>query len=91
MIKEILKGLYLENLSPGEVAQRLNISPESLKGILLNMENMGYIKEVNDSEHAACPGSCSCKAAASCHKGLSYPTGKKYALTEKGKRMCCRN
>ncbi len=92
MIKDILNGLYFENLSTGEMAQRLNISPENFKGILQNMENMGYIKEVCDpGEPATCPGCCSGPAAASCHKGSSYPAGKKYALTEKGKRLCCKN
>jgi predicted transcriptional regulator len=89
MLKDVLRSLYLENLSYGEVAQRLNISSDTLKGILQNMEHMGYIREVCDEgEPAAGKGCCTCLASPACHKGSSFQAGKKYVLTEKGERMC---
>lgn len=91
MIKEILKGLFLENLPPVELARRLDISPDSLKSMLHNMEHMGYIREVCDEGVPdSCQGNCACNAGKPCHKGETYPSGKKYVLTEKGERMCFR-
>ena len=88
MLKDVLRSLYLENLSYGEVAQRLNISSDTLKGMLQNMEHMGYIRAVCDEdEPAAGKGCCTCPAAPACHKGSSFQAGKKYVLTEKGERM----
>ena len=88
MLKEVLKSLYLENLSYGEVAQRFNISPDTLKGVMQNMEHMGYIREIcDDDEPAAGQVCCACPASPACHKGKSYHSGKKYVLTEKGDRM----
>ncbi|MDI3539949.1 MAG: hypothetical protein PWR29_1745 [Methanolobus sp.] len=91
MIKEILKGLFIESLAPGELALKLGISPDNLKDMLHNMEHMGYIREVCDEgAPGTCTGTCACTAATSCHQGSNYPPGKKYVLTEKGKKVCCR-
>jgi hypothetical protein len=89
MLKDVLRSLYLENLSYGEAALRLNISSGTLKGILQNLEHMGYIREVCDEdEPASGKGCCNCPASRACHKVSSFQAGKKYVLTEKGERMC---
>ena len=90
MIKEILRHLFIENLSIGETAQEMNISSESLKEMIRNMEHMGYVEVVHDDANMACSACQSCGSTQACHTENGYLAGKKLVLTEKGKRMCSR-
>ncbi|WP_406657905.1 FeoC-like transcriptional regulator [Methanolobus sp. ZRKC2] len=90
MIKEILRCLYVENLSLGETAQELGISSESLKEMIRNMEHMGYVKTIRDDISATCSGCRSCGGTQTLNVENCSITGKKLILTEKGKRMCNR-
>ncbi|MDW7731626.1 MAG: FeoC-like transcriptional regulator [Methanolobus sp.] len=88
MIKEILRYLYIENLSPAETAQKMNISSERLKEMIQTMEHMGYVKTTYDEKSPACPGCRSCGGASTCHTVDSYMPERRIILTEKGQRMC---
>lgn len=88
MIKEILRYLYIENLSFAETAQKMNISSEKLKELIRTMEHMGYVETIYDEKSPACSGCRSCGGTPTCHTEDSYVPGKRIILTEKGQRMC---
>ncbi|MBN2109523.1 MAG: Lrp/AsnC family transcriptional regulator [Methanosarcinaceae archaeon] len=90
MIRKILTHLYIDKLSFGETAIKLDISSESLKEILDNMEHMGYIRKVHEDTNTTCPTCRNCGNTGMCHTETSNISAKKLILTEKGKRICDR-
>ncbi|MHB0876318.1 MAG: FeoC-like transcriptional regulator [Anaerolineae bacterium] len=68
-----------EALSSGQLAQRLDVSPEIAKGALEQLVRLGYLKP---------SGADTCKAACSgCPQGQAcFVAAQLWALTEKGRR-----
>lgn len=87
MIKDVLRFLYIENLTLADAAEKLDIDTNRLKELIDNMVHMGYLDMVceDNNEVSAC---CNCASSASCHKRNDISAGKTYALTEKGSRIC---
>ncbi|GEM_PF-1529445 len=87
MIKDILKYLYIENLTLTDTADKLGIDTDRLKELVDNMVHMGYLEMQCDDnvEASACHN---CSSSSSCHKRNDISVGKTYSLTEKGQRVC---
>ena len=89
MIKDILRYLYIENLTLTDAAQKLDIGTDRLKELIDNMVHMGYL-EMMCEDNTRASECCNCASSASCHKRNDISAGKTYALTEKWQRICDR-
>jgi CTP-dependent riboflavin kinase len=90
VLKQIAEVEKKGNISFNEIARRLKMSTQQLKGLLEIMERMGHVEKVTDNSYnlsSSCSDSCK-NCGCGCSGKATVSSGTIYRLTEKGRRVC---